>query len=148
MSVPVNVPLRTPQSHFFCFRQNSSLVSFIFIWEWELIDRYKGRQPQHPSSQLNKKKKKPTLKQCQTISNYLRITCPSFLLLPRCEFLIQGHLPFLFYCKLNLEAIEMTSYCYACRQFTPTKAWETRGGKQLISMSIYQDVAINPAADE
>lgn len=46
MSVPVNQLLRLLQSHFFCFRQNSSLVSFIFIWEWELIDWYKTRQLQ------------------------------------------------------------------------------------------------------
>lgn len=144
MSVPVNQLLRTLQSHFFCFRQNSSLVSFIFIWEWELIDWYKTRQPQHSFLQLYKKacvKKLPN-------HQWLPESNPSSLLLPRHEFLIKDTLPPSVLLQNNPGGNRNYFSLLYIQPIYSNKILRKLRGEQLISKLIYQDVAVNPVADK
>ena len=145
MSVQVNQLLWTLQSCFFCFRQNSSLVSFIFIWEWELIDWYKTRQPQQSFLQLYKK---ACVKTSQTINDYLRITCSSSFLLPRQECLIKDTFPPSVLLQNNPRGNRNYFLLLCIQPIYSRKILRNLRGEQLISKLIYQDVAVNPVADK
>lgn len=147
MSVPVNQLLQTLPSRFFCFRQNSSLVSFTFIWEWEFIDWYKIiKKPQHSFLQLSKKACVKTLPNHQWLpENNLPITCLS---LPMHEFLSKYTFPPLLLLQNNSRDNKSYLLLLCIQSVYFNKLLRNLRAEQLISKLIYQDVAINRVADK
>lgn len=145
MSVPVNQLLRTLQPHFFCFRQNSSLVSFIFIWEWELIDRYKTRQPQHSFLQLYKKACVKTLPNHQWL---LQNNLPKLSFITEAWIPHQEHLPTSVLLQNNPRGNRNYFLLLCIQPIYSNKILRNLRVEQLVSKLIDQDVPVNPVADK
>lgn len=88
------------------------------------------------------------LRHCQTISDYLRVTYPSSLLLPRHEFLIKDTLHPSVLLQNNPRGNRNYFLLLCIQPIYSNKTLRKFKGKQLISKLIYRDAAVNPVADK